>query len=41
VASLASKGDGMDKLPNCSRGVGGWGFLGKKSRAFVGAGTTA
>jgi hypothetical protein len=40
-ASLASEGEGMEKLPNCSRGAGGWGFLGKKSRASVGAGTTA
>jgi hypothetical protein len=40
-AILASEGEGMDKLPNCLRGVGGWGFLGKKSRASIGAGTTA
>jgi hypothetical protein len=31
----------MEKLPNCSQGVGDWGFLGKKSRASVGAGKTA
>jgi hypothetical protein len=40
-AVLAFEGEGMEKLSNCSRGVGSWGFLAKKSSVSAGAVTTA
>jgi hypothetical protein len=33
-AVLASEGEGMEKLPNCSGGVGSWGFFGEEEQCL-------